>query len=67
MTSCLTVRSIASIRAGSSVSCFARIPFAMPAGTSPSASIASQAASSTSSQVENRVAGDQSSSNSTGV
>jgi len=67
MTSCLVVRSISSMRAGSSSTSRARIDCAVPAGTTAARSIASQAASSTSSQAAYRARGDQSSAKSAGV
>ncbi len=67
MTSCFVVRSMASMRAGSSTSFLPRMPAAVPRGTSPASSMASHAESSTSSHTAKRRAGDQSSANSAGV
>jgi len=67
MTSCLTVRSMPSMRAGSSAMFFSRIAAAVPLGTTSASSIASQAASSTSSHTWYLVSGDQSEANSAGV
>jgi hypothetical protein len=51
ITSCFVVRSMVSMRAGSSCKSRARSWAAVPEGTSPRASMAAHAASSTSSQV----------------
>ena len=68
MTSCCVVFSISSMRAGSSTSFFARMLAAVPFGTSSASSIASHAASSTSSQTAiTRARSDQSSAKSAGV
>ncbi len=61
MTSCLTSRSISSIRAMSNLAFLplSQIFFAAAFGTMPSSAIASAACASISNQMRNRVSGDQ--------